>query len=155
MRLTILNTELDNDGLYSLVKERSVNHETQMLDNACAVADIMRNVFRLHRQTEEHAYVIAVNKKFKPIGFFHLSHGSHDSSIVNPREIYIKLLLCGACGFFLVHNHPSGDCKPSKADLSVTQRVAECGKLLGVNFFDHIIIGGETFYSFAELSNVL
>jgi len=61
----------------------------------------------------------------------------------------MKLLLCGASKFFLVHNHPSQDPSPSQNDHAVTKRIKECGLLLGVNLVDHIIVGND-YFSFFE-----
>ena len=152
MRIVKYRTELEND-LNILVKEKSVNYETENFTNPSIVVDTMRNIFRIDKQTEEYVYAIAVNSKGKPIGFFEISHGSVNMSVVNPREIFIKLLLCGASKFFLVHNHPSQDCTPSKEDFNVTKRIKECGSLMGIILQDHIIVGNG-YYSFHESGNI-
>lgn len=148
MRLTKYKTEFEYDSVV-LVREKSMNYSTENFTSPTIVADVMRNVFRIHKETEEHVYIVAVNTKNKPIGFFELSHGTVNASFMNPREIFMKLLLCGAKNFFLVHNHPSQDTSPSKEDYDVTKRVKECGLLLGVELLDHIIIGKD-YFSFHE-----
>lgn len=105
--------------------------------------------FRLNKQAEEYVYMIALNTKCKPLGVFEISHGAIDQSICNPREIFIKALLCGATGIILEYNHPSGDTTPSKNDMEVYQRIKEAGKIIGVNLLDNLVIGNG-YYSFTE-----
>ena len=87
--------------------------------------------------------------KGKPLGVFEISHGTINQSICNPRDIFIKALLCGAAGIILAHNHPSGDVAPSKNDMEIYKRVKEAGQLLGIGLLDNIIIGNG-YYSFTE-----
>jgi DNA repair protein RadC len=110
---------------------------------------MMNNVFDMQNLAEEHLYMIACDSKQKVLGVFEISHGSVNASIVSPREIFIRALLCGAVNIVITHNHPSGNSQPSKEDLQVTKRIAEVGKLMGINLLDHIIIGDNCF-SFNE-----
>lgn len=72
---------------------------------------------------------------------FEASHGTVNASFVNPREIFIRLLLVGASAFVVSHNHPSGDYTPSKEDIHITRRLKECADMMGITLLDHIIIG--------------
>ena len=110
---------------------------------------MLNAVFRFNKQAEEYVYMIALNTKCKPLGVFEISHGTINQSICNPREIFIKALLCGATGIILAHNHPSGDTTPSKDDLKTYQRVKEAGKIIGVELFDNLVIGNG-YFSFME-----
>lgn len=103
----------------------------------------------MNKQTEEYLYMLALNTKGKPLGVFEISHGTVDSTFCNPREIFIKALLCGASGIVIVHNHPSGNTMPSKQDIESYDRLKEAGKLIGINVLDSVIVG-ESYYSFAE-----
>ncbi|MBD9192985.1 MAG: acyltransferase domain-containing protein [Roseburia inulinivorans] len=76
--------------------------------------------------------------------------GSVSSSIVPPREIFICALEKKAVHIVMVHNHPSGRAVPSGEDNTVTARIAEAGKLLGIALSDHIIIGDRTYFSYRE-----
>ena len=67
--------------------------------------------------------------------------------VSNPEQIYQRLLLVGATGFVVIHNHPSGDPTPSGADLEATERLKKQAELMEIAMLDHIIIGGDTFYS--------
>lgn len=150
MRITTYRTELNEDQHNVLVKENSCNCPVDSLRNPQSVTEMLNTVFRLNKQAEEYVYMIALNTKCKPLGVFEISHGTVDQSICNPREIFIKALLCGANGIILAHNHPSGDTTPSKNDIEVYQRIKEAGKIIGVNLFDNLVVGNG-YFSFMEM----
>lgn len=146
MRITKYRTELDRNGLNILVKEVSMNyHYINILNGPEQIYEMFCDVFALDRQAEEYLYMLAFNTNCKLLGVFEISHGTSNKAIINPREIFIRLLLVGANSFVLVHNHPSGDCKPSKEDFGSTNRIKECGKMIGIELLDHIIIGDDYF----------
>ena len=74
--------------------------------------------------------------------------GSIDEAAIHPREVIRRALDIGATALILVHNHPSGSPQPSRADIEITNRIAEAGRLLGVTVHDHVIIGREGHVSF-------
>jgi len=76
--------------------------------------------------------------------------GTVNASVVSPREIFLEALSARAVQIILLHNHPSGDARPSKEDLNVTRRIEKAGGLLGISLTDHIIIGEHTYVSFRE-----
>lgn len=149
MRITTYRSELNENQHNILVKENSCNYPIDSLRSPRAVTEILNNVFRLNKQAEEYVYMIALNTKCKPLGIFEISHGAANQSICNPREIFIKALLCGATGIILAHNHPSGDTTPSKDDMVVYERIKEAGKIIGVDLLDNLVIG-DGYFSFKE-----
>ena len=72
-----------------------------------------------------------------------VSDGTLDEAAIHPREVVKKALELGASALILVHNHPSGSPEPSRADVQITNRIAEAGRLLGITVHDHVIIGKE------------
>lgn len=80
-----------------------------------------------------------------------ISIGSLNASIVSPREVFSTALVEGAAGVIVAHNHPSGDTTPSKNDIDITIRLAEAGKLLGVELLDHLIIGDKSYISLRRI----
>lgn len=90
------------------------------------------------------------DSKCKWLGDSVVTTGSVSSSIVPPREIFICALEKKAVHIVMVHNHPSGRAVPSGEDNTVTARIAEAGKLLGIALSDHIIIGDCTYFSYRE-----
>ena len=78
--------------------------------------------------------------------------GSLTASIVHPREVFKFAILANCASILMAHNHPSGDCQPSREDRALTTRLVEAGKLLGIAVLDHVIVGDGTsaFFSFAN-----
>ena len=70
--------------------------------------------------------------------------------IVHPREVYKEALRRSAASIICIHNHPSGDPSPSREDIEVTKRLNECGRILGIDLLDHLIIGENKFVSLKE-----
>ncbi len=79
-----------------------------------------------------------------------ISEGILDSALVHPREVFKVAILESAASIILVHNHPSGEVKPSTEDFRITQRLVNAGKIVGIPVLDHIILGGDSYYSFHE-----
>lgn len=152
MRITKYDTELQDDYRNVLVKEFSKNYPTDdKLNNPEMISHMMCEIFRADRKAEEHVWVIAFTKKFSLIGIFDVSHGTASASLISTREIFVRLCLCGAVQFVLVHNHPSGDTTPSVEDIKVTERMKEAGQLMDIPCMDYIIIGKNgAYYSFTE-----
>ena len=94
--------------------------------------------------------VLLLDGQHRPTGWHEVSRGTLTASLVHPREVFGPVLRLGAAGIILTHNHPSGDPTPSEADIQVTERLVECGALLGVPVLDHIIVGDEGRYRSAR-----
>lgn len=99
----------------------------------------------------EHFRAVLLNTKNRVIGIRTISVGTLDASYVHPREVFKAAVAKSARSIVLVHNHPSGDPEPSPEDVSVTQRLVDAGRILGINVLDHIIIGQAGFVSLREL----
>lgn len=78
-----------------------------------------------------------------------VTRGLLNSSLVHPREVFRAAIAEAAAGIIVVHNHPSGDPSPSPEDRAVTRQLAEAGRLLDVPLYDHVIVAGDRFVSFA------
>lgn len=81
------------------------------------------------------------------IGAFKVAQGGGNYAPTTPRDVFMRTLLIGAINIVLVHNHPSGDVKPSKGDDNVTNIMKQAADLLGINMLDHVIVGN-SFYSY-------
>ena len=86
----------------------------------------------------EHFVIILLNQKNRVIGIHTVSMGSLTASVVHPREVYKVAILSNAASIVCGHNHPSGDCQPSREDRALTTRLVEAGKLLGISVLDHV-----------------
>jgi len=94
--------------------------------------------------------IVLLDPKLQFIKEITISEGSLNASIVHPREVMIPAIKESAASFALIHNHPSGDPTPSQQDFEITHRLSKTGKIIGINMVDHIIIGGNNFFSFAD-----
>ena len=88
-----------------------------------------------------------MNKLIKDVT---ISKGSLTASIVHPREVIKEVIKESAAAIILVHNHPSGEPKPSEADIEITNRLVQACNLVGIRVLDHIIIGGNSYTSFVD-----
>ena len=79
-----------------------------------------------------------------------LFHGSVTESMVAPREVVKSIIQSGAAQVIFLHNHPSGETSPSEADVRVTQILKNAGNSIDVHVVDHLIIGSDDYYSFAD-----
>ena len=97
--------------------------------------------------TVERVRVLYLNAQNMLIHDEHVGDGSIDEAAIHPREVIRRALDLGATALILVHNHPSGSPQPSRADIQITGRIAEAGRLLGITVHDHVIIGREGYVS--------
>lgn len=143
MRVTKYKTKLTSDRKAVLEKDYSVNYPEldNMMNSPEKVARLAKGFLRMHEETEEYMYMLCLNTKLLLTGVFEVSHGNVNSSVVGVREVFQKALLGNAVSIILIHNHPSGDCTPSREDITITKRLVEAGKIVGVEVLDHIIIG--------------
>lgn len=148
MRITKYRSELNENKHNILVKESAVNYGVDSLSDPQTIVAMLNNCYGLNRLAEEHIFLIALSTQNKPLGIFEVSHGTINASLCNPREIFIRLLLSGASSFVLSHNHPSGDCTPSKEDIKMTRHIKDAADIMGIYCLDHIIIGDPNYYSF-------
>lgn len=111
-------------------------------------AVVMMEEMRYYKK--EYFKIILLDTKNNILKVSEISVGSLNSSIVHPREVFKEAIENSSSSIILVHNHPSGESEPSHEDIVLTNRLAECGKILGVRIIDHIIIGDGVFYSFKE-----
>ncbi len=93
--------------------------------------------------TVERVRVLYLNAQNRLIMDHHVGDGSIDEAAIHPREVIKQGLDLGATALILVHNHPSGNPEPSRADIQITNRIAEAGRLLGITVHDHVIVGTE------------
>ncbi|MBU9711023.1 DNA repair protein RadC [Bacillus tamaricis] len=100
--------------------------------------------------TQEHFVCLYLNTKNHVIHKQTIFIGSLNASIVHPREIFKEAFRYSAASIVCLHNHPSGEVAPSHEDMEVTKRLVQCGKMLGIDLLDHVIIGDQRFCSLKE-----
>lgn len=113
-----------------------------LLDDPERIADHMREEFRDKEIEEFHTLLLDARRRL--IRAEQITTGILDTAIVHPREVFKKAIAANASALVLVHNHPSGDPAPSKADIQVTRDLIRAGQLLKIDVLDHVIIGQRT-----------
>lgn len=101
---------LDEENKNILVKESAQLYASEkgQMNTPAQIVHLCNDVLQANRLAEEHLWLLAFNTKNKLLGLFEVSHGTVNGSLITPREIFVRLFLCGAVRFVLVHNHPSG-----------------------------------------------
>ncbi len=116
----------------------------------CEPEDVV-NLFldRLRDLQVEEFHLLALDSQSQVLREVLVTRGLLNSSLVHPREVFRPAIAEAAAGIIVVHNHPSGDPTPSAEDRAVTQQLAAAGRLLDLPLYDHVIIAGDRFTSFA------
>ncbi|MGE4569176.1 MAG: DNA repair protein RadC [Bacteroidales bacterium] len=98
----------------------------------------------------EEMHVLYLNRMNKVIRRAKVSQGGLTSTVVDVRIILREALACSACGLIVAHNHPSGSLQPSAEDKAVTRKIAAAAQILNLQLLDHIILGEQNYFSFAD-----
>ncbi|MCX6249822.1 MAG: DNA repair protein RadC [Bacteroidetes bacterium] len=98
----------------------------------------------------EEFWLLLLNRANRVIKKVKISEGGISGTVVDPKKIFQICLEQHATSILLGHNHPSGTVTPSEADNKITKKIKDCGLLLDVAVLDHIIVGDDRFYSFAD-----
>lgn len=104
---------------------------------------------RLRDLQVEEFHLLALDSQSQVLREVLVTRGLLNSSLVHPREVFRPAIAEAAAGIIVVHNHPSGDPTPSAEDRSVTRQLVSAGQLLDLPLYDHVIIAGDRFVSFA------
>ena len=130
-----------------LVKDKTLYSQTPIINTKTA-ADVLAEELRYYDR--EVLAVVNLQSDLKPININIVSMGLVNATIASPSQIFKSAILSNASCIMMLHNNPSGTVTPSKPDIDVTKRILLCGKLMGIELIDHIIVGDNERYSFAE-----
>lgn len=98
----------------------------------------------------EKVFLLCLDNQLRLIKECELSKGTINMSLMSPREIFIEALKSNAVHILLIHNHPSGDPEPSRADIQISKKIMDAGKIMDIQLLDHIIIGDHSYVSLKE-----
>lgn len=132
----------------SLIREGSYSNSNNIIRTAQDVVDIVAAEYE--NAVVEVVKMLALDTKNKIIGVFDISTGSLNASIIHPRDVFQRAVLCNCAAVLLIHNHPSGNPTASTEDIELTRRLVEAGKIMDIAILDHIIIGEDRFESLKE-----
>ena len=139
-----------------IVKESAVrcswveltNTDEPVITNWDAMLDYCRTAMG-HSMVEEFR-IIFLNTKLKVIGEEVQQRGTINQVAIHPREVIKAAMMKGAGAIIMVHNHPSGDITPSKADIDITNKINEGLKVVNIRLFDHLIVSKYDIFSFRD-----
>lgn len=115
----------------------------EAITNPEQIAEIFETIQKTENEIDrmkEKCWVVGLNTRNFIVYVELVSLGTLNSSLVHPREVFRFAIMKAVSGIIVVHNHPSGDMNPSDDDLSLTRRLYDAGKILGIDLHDHIII---------------
>ncbi len=132
-KINVVNVRLvDAPALYS---DREITSPT---DAIAVVADELKQYDR------EVFGILNIKADGRIVNFNICSMGTVNMAIVSPREVFKSTILSNAQAFIGIHNHPSGNWKPSEDDIKTTKQLMQCGRIMDIKMLDHIIVGGAT-----------
>ena len=134
------------------LSQRLVDRKINKITSNEDVYKLMKNIFV--GEKKEHFYAILLDTKNDIISRELISTGDLNSTVVNPREVFKPAVKKSANALILVHNHPSGNCKPSVEDINITNRLKKAGDILSIKVLDHVIIGFEKYYSMKRQGDI-
>ncbi len=106
-------------------------------------------------QDKEHFWVIGLTTRNTVRYLDLVSLGTLSSSLVHPREVFRTAIGRGVASLVLSHNHPSGDPEPSDDDIKLTRRLAEAGRIIGIEILDHVIVGSDERHASLKEQNLV
>ncbi len=112
--------------------------------------DVWDEMKDIRDNKKEHFVIFFLDSRNQEIKREIISVGSLNANLVHPREVFEPAIQHSAAQIILAHNHPTGDTRPSNADLEITKRLAEAGKIIGIEVVDHIIVTKNNYLSFRE-----
>jgi DNA repair protein RadC len=128
-----------------LVKKTLVNNSKELFDYL---------YHSIRDKTREHFKIIFLDSKNRVITTETHSKGTLTASSVYPREVVDSALRHRAAALIFAHNHPSGDPKPSPEDIAITRQLVFSGKVMGITVHEHLVIGDNCYYSFADQGHI-
>ena len=124
---------------------KPINKENIKIKDSKDVAKLLMNELKYEKR--EKVKLILLNSKNIVLKITDVSYGGTNFAMIEPKEVLSEAIKLQAPRIILVHNHPSGDATPSKADFNMTDRIYEAAQIIGVELLDHIVIGDNKFES--------
>ncbi len=131
---------------YEFGRRRNL-HKTAQIRHPSDIVPFVRS-YSIYPQ--EHFLCISLNGAHEILEIRVVSVGTVNRALVHPREVFCEALKNNAAAVIVAHNHPSGNCVPSREDIETTEVLHKCSQLLGVELLDHVIFDKNSYYSFME-----
>jgi DNA repair protein RadC len=125
--------------------------EQPRITSSTDIRDYLRQIWNpMKIEYVEEMMIIVLNRANHILGWAKVSQGGLAGTVVDAKVIFQIALKANASAIIISHNHPSGNLKPSSADISLTKKIVEAGKNLDLPLLDHIIMASDSYYSFAD-----
>ncbi len=137
------------------VSYSSGNNDKIKINSSKDSYELMKSCWLMNTiELQEEFKILLLNRNHQVLGIYPLSKGGVSGVVVDAKLIFSVALKCNASSIIIAHNHPSGNLKPSEADLRLTKKLKEAGNYLDVKVLDHIILSKEGYYSFVDESQM-
>ena len=132
-------------------KPKFKSSERPKVSSSKEVYEVLCNNWDMNRiELQEQFKILLLNRANRVLGIYEVSTGGIASTVADPKLIFSTALKSCAASIILSHNHPSGNLKPSLADINLTKKIKAGGELLDIAVLDHVIVTPEGYYSFAD-----
>lgn len=128
-------------------------YSNNSITNSFRASEVLRQAYSstgCNIALKEHFVILLLNTKNECMGYHLLSSGGISGTIADVRLAFSIGVKCLASGMIIAHNHPSGNIKPSQADIALTKKFVEAGKILDCTLLDHIILTETEYFSFGD-----
>jgi len=133
----------------SLIKDHTLSYaNASLILSPQEVYELIKE--HLQDSDREQFIALFLDSRSAVIGMNTVSVGTLTESLVHPREVFKGAILANAASIIVAHNHPSGEALASEADMSVTTKLKEAGRILGIPIEDHVIVGEVGYFSFRQ-----
>lgn len=130
--------------------ELAVSDVGEQITASADAAQVLRAIYQGLDVDQEHFTLLALNGAHKVVGFKVLFSGGQTNTTIDPKIVYRTALLMGARSIIVAHNHPNDVLRPSPADQSLTKTLVKASNVLDIKLLDHIILGQDNHFSFAD-----
>ncbi|MDB2685921.1 hypothetical protein N9Y42_01810 [Mariniblastus sp.] len=134
---------------FQVVREATFKTESKQINSSNDAKNLFQQWFDEKGYDKEVFVVACLNTKNIVTSIQVVTMGTLDASLVHPREAFRLAIHNNASSIIVAHNHPSGNPTPSREDITVTDRLKEAGKIIGIDVLDHIVVGSHS-YSIAS-----
>ncbi len=150
-------TAANPKGAFAHLQEVEITYSTpqpvfsQAVKSSQDAFEILKSLYDPRKiNLKEFFYVLLLSRSNHILGYALNSIGSTAGTVVNIKEIFQLAILSNASSIILSHNHPSGNLRPSQADIQLTKKIKEGGRLFEISLLDHLIVTHKGYYSFAD-----
>jgi len=124
--------------------------DRQQITTSAQSAELLKSIWSDKIEYLEEFVILCLNRANKVLGWAKISVGGTCGTICDPKVIFQVALNTNASGIILSHSHPSGNLKPSQADIEITKKLKAGGQILDINVLDHVILVEGDYFSFAD-----